>query len=97
MPASIAVDRPRTLEPSWQPLAVLSTAFAFVVSFRLVRTLGSVGTTAQAYLRVPVGVAISIALLGESLSALAWLGLGCAVAGVAAMTLPSRAQWKPRA
>nr|WP_175799017.1 EamA family transporter [Burkholderia anthina] len=96
VPASIVVDRPWTLAPSWQSLAalvalaVLSTAVAFVIYFRLVRTLGSVGTTAQAYLRVPIGVAISIALLGESLSASAWLGLGCVVAGVAAMTLPSR-------
>ncbi|PFH29801.1 DMT family transporter [Burkholderia sp. JKS000303] len=96
VPASIVVDRPWTLAPSWQSLAalvalaVLSTAVAFVIYFRLVRTLGPVGTTAQAYLRVPIGVAISIALLGESLSASAWLGLGCVVAGVAAMTLPSR-------
>ena len=38
-------------------LAVFSTALAFVIYFRLVQTLGSVGTTAQAYLRVPIGVA----------------------------------------
>ncbi|MCA8276566.1 hypothetical protein LGN17_29190 [Burkholderia sp. AU30280] len=31
-----------------------------------------------------------MALLGESLSASAWVGLGCVVAGVAARTLPSR-------
>ncbi|WP_412025782.1 DMT family transporter [Burkholderia cepacia] len=96
VPASIVVDRPWTLHPSWQSLlaltalAVFSTALAFVIYFRLVQTLGSVGTTAQAYLRVPIGVGISIVLLGESLSVSAWLGLGCVVAGVAAMTLPSR-------
>jgi drug/metabolite transporter (DMT)-like permease len=56
----------------------------------LVRSLGSVGTTAQAYLRVPIGVAISIVFLGESLSPTAWLGLACVVAGVAALTMPPR-------
>lgn len=97
VPASLVVDRPWTLHPSLQSLAALaalavfSTAVAFVIYFRLVQTLGSVGTTAQAYLRVPIGVGISMALLGESLSASAWLGLGCVVAGVAAMALPSRA------
>jgi drug/metabolite transporter (DMT)-like permease len=69
---------------------VFSTAFALVLYFRLVRTLGSIGTTAQAYLRVPIGVAISIVLLGESLSPTAWLGFACVVAGVLAMTLPAR-------
>lgn len=102
VPASLAVDHPWTLHPSPQSLialaalAVFSTALAFVIYFRLVQTLGSVGTTAQAYLRVPIGVGISMALLGESLSASAWLGLACVVAGVAAMTLPSRQRAQPR-
>ncbi|MFL9865721.1 EamA family transporter [Paraburkholderia fungorum] len=96
VPVSLVVDRPWTLHPSLQSLmaltalAIFSTAMAFVIYFRLVQTLGSVGTTAQAYLRVPIGVAISIVFLGESLSTSAWLGLGCVVAGVAAMTIPSR-------
>lgn len=95
VPVSLLVDRPWTLDVSWQSLmallalAILSTAIAFVIYFRLVQTLGSVGVTAQAYLRVPIGVGISIVFLGESLSKSAWLGLGCVVVGVAAMTLPS--------
>jgi drug/metabolite transporter (DMT)-like permease len=62
MPVSLAVDQPWMLIPSWQSvfallgLSVFSTALAFVIYFRLVQTLGSVGTTAQAYLRVPIGV-----------------------------------------
>ena len=71
-------------------LAVFSTAIAFVIYFRLIQTLGSVGTTAQAYLRVPIGVAFGVLLLGETLSPTAWIGLACVVAGVAAMTIPSR-------
>jgi drug/metabolite transporter (DMT)-like permease len=52
--------------------------------------LGSVGTTSQAYLRVPIGVAIGVLFLGETLASTAWLGLACVVFGVAAMTIPPR-------
>jgi drug/metabolite transporter (DMT)-like permease len=96
MPASLAIDTPWTLTPSARALAALlalsvfSTALAFVLYFRLLRTLGSVGTTAQAYLRVPIGVLIGVVFLGESLSATALLGMLCVVAGVAAMTMPAR-------
>src|SRR5215475_4105405 len=96
IPLSLVVEHPWNLTPSTSSvlalagLALFSTAAAFVIYFRLIQTLGSVGTTAQAYLRVPIGVAISVIFLGERLSPTAWLGLTCVVAGVAAMTLPRR-------
>ena len=96
IPASLVMERPWTMAPSavsvlaLLALAVVSTALAFVIYFRLIQTLGSVGTTAQAYLRVPIGVAIGVALLGERLSPTAWIGLACVVTGVAAMTMPAR-------
>jgi len=96
VPVSLVVDRPWTLAPSPSSmlallaLAVFSTALAFVIYFRLVMTLGSVGTTAQAYLRVPIGVALGVVFLGEKLTPTAWIGLGCVVVGVAAMTIPAR-------
>jgi len=96
-PVSAIVERPWTLTPSvvsllaLAGLAIFSTALAFVIYFRLIMTLGSIGTTAQAYLRVPIGVALGVLLLGESLSPTAWVGLGCVVVGVAAMTIPARA------
>jgi drug/metabolite transporter (DMT)-like permease len=96
IPLSLLVDRPWTVAASpgsvlaLLGLAVFSTALAFVIYFRLVQTLGSVGTTAQAYLRVPIGVALGVLFLGESLSPTVWMGLGCVVAGVAAMTIPPR-------
>ena len=96
VPASLVIDRPWTLAPSTGSLlalvglAVFSTALAFVIYFRLITTLGSVGTTAQAYLRVPIGVALGVIFLGESLTSTAWIGLGCVVVGVAAMTIPVR-------
>ncbi|HEY6027539.1 MAG TPA: EamA family transporter [Pseudolabrys sp.] len=96
VPASLVIDRPWTLAPSAASLAALaglslvSTALAFVIYFRLVQTLGSVGTTAQAYLRVPIGVGIGALILGESLTPIAWAGLVCVLVGVAAMTIPAR-------
>jgi drug/metabolite transporter (DMT)-like permease len=96
VPVSLVVDQPWTLAPSLDSilallgLAVFSTALAFVIYFRLIASLGSVGTTAQAYLRVPIGVALGVVFLGESLTSTAWIGLACVVIGVAAMTIPAR-------
>jgi drug/metabolite transporter (DMT)-like permease len=96
IPIGLVVDQPWTLAPSMSSmlallgLSVFSTALAFVIYFRLIQTLGSVGTTAQAYLRVPIGVAFGVVALGESPSPTAWVGLGCVVIGVAAMTIPGR-------
>ena len=96
IPLSLIIDRPWTLAPSTGSilallgLSVFSTALAFVIYFRLVHTLGSVGTTAQAYLRVPIGVAIGVVFLGETISSTALIGLACVITGVAAMTIPAR-------
>ena len=96
IPASLAIDQPWQLAPSTESLlallalSVFSTALAFTIYFRLLHTLGSVGTTSQAYLRVPIGVAIGVLVLGETLASTAWLGLACVVLGVAAMTVPAR-------
>lgn len=96
IPLSIVIDRPWTLAPSRESifallgLSIFSTALAFVIYFRLLHTLGSIGTTAQAYLRVPIGAAIGVIFLGETLSPTAWIGLAFVVAGVAAMTIPER-------
>ncbi|KFC65241.1 DMT superfamily permease [Bosea sp. LC85] len=95
-PVALVVDRPWTLNPSQDSLiallalAAVSTALAFAIYFRLIRTLGPVGTTAVSYLRVPVGVAIGIVFLGERLSPTAWAGLTLVILGVIAMTLPER-------
>lgn len=96
VPASLAFDRPWLLAPSETSimaliaLALFSTALAFVMYFRLIARLGSVGATSVAYLRVPTGVAIGMVFLGESLAPTAWAGLALVVLGVAAMTLPER-------
>jgi len=96
LPISLVADRPWMLAPSARSLfallalSVFCTALAFIIYFRLVQTLGSVGTTAQAYLRVPIGVTIGALVLGENLTPTAWIGLACVIVGVAAMTIPTR-------
>ena len=89
LPASLVVDRPWTLEPSLQAvvativLSVACTALALLIYFRLVRTLGSLGTASQAYLRSSVGVALGILVLGETITPLIGMGLAATILGVA--------------
>lgn len=96
LPASLVIDRPWTLAPSAASmmavlaLAVLSTALAFTIYFRLIKTLGPMSTAAQAYLRVPIGVMIGVVFLGEAPAPTAWAGLAFIMAGVIAMTMPAR-------
>ncbi|CCD98742.1 DMT family transporter [Bradyrhizobium sp. STM 3809] len=96
IPLALVIDHPWSLTPSPRSLlallalATVSTAAAMVIYFRLVQTLGSIGATAQSYLRVPIGVAIAVAALGEHLAPTALIGLACIVIGVVAMTWPGR-------
>jgi drug/metabolite transporter (DMT)-like permease len=96
IPLSLIADHPWTLAPSTHSLlallglSIFSTALAFAIYFRLLQTLGSVGATAQAYLRVPIGVAIGVVVLGETVTTTAGIGLVAVITGVIAMTLPER-------
>ena len=71
-------------------LGVFSTGAAFVVYFRLLATIGSIATASQAYLRIVIGVGLSVLLLGERFSPSQWIGLALVVCGVLAMTIPKR-------
>lgn len=88
VPASLWIDRPWLLSPSLpalaaaMALAVLCTALALILYFRLVRTLGSMGVASQAYLRAGVGVALGVLLLGESIAPATAIGLAAALVGV---------------
>lgn len=94
IPFSLVIDRPWTIVPSATSIQALlalsafSTALAFILYFRLIDRIGTVGTTSVAYLRVPTGVAIGVLFLGERLSPTAWAGLALVIVGVFAMTLP---------
>lgn len=95
VPLAIALE-PWPAQPSARSmlavlaLAVFSTGAAFVVYFRLLSTIGSIATSSQAYLRILVGVGLSVGFLGESVSPAMAAGMALVVAGVVAMTLPPR-------
>lgn len=96
LPAALVLERPWAISPSLESLlamlalGLLATALASVIWFRLLRTLGVVATTAQAYLRLPLGAGIGVLFLGESFPPVAVLGLVLVVAGVAMMTWQRR-------
>jgi drug/metabolite transporter (DMT)-like permease len=74
IPISLAVDHPWALSPSPRAtiavlsLALLSTAGGSLLFFRLLKTLGSLATTSNAYLRALVSVLLGVVLLDEPLT-----------------------------
>ncbi len=96
VPLALVIDRPWTLHPSPNALAaalilaIFCTGGALLIYFRLLKTLGSLGTTSQAYLRAGVGVALGVIFLGEQISLLVGIGLLLAILGVVAINLPAR-------
>lgn len=97
VPAALLFEDPLSLRPSQTAIAatvtlsLACTGIAMMIYFRLVRTLGSLGTASQAYLRAGVGVLLGIVLLGETMTLGVALGLTAAVAGVAMINWPRRA------
>jgi drug/metabolite transporter (DMT)-like permease len=94
LPVSLIVDHPWTLHPTPQALisiviiGIFSSAFGLMLFYMCLRRLGTLTTNAQGYLRIPIGVGLSVVLLGETVPASLALGLVLVMAGVAAMTIP---------
>jgi drug/metabolite transporter (DMT)-like permease len=63
--------------------AIAATAIGFVIYFRLIRTIGSTSTASVGYLKPAVGVLIGCALMGETLTWTAAIGLAAILLGVA--------------
>jgi drug/metabolite transporter (DMT)-like permease len=95
LPAALIVDHPWTLRPSLEALAatftmgIFSSSLGLMLFYMCLMRLGTLTTNAQGYLRIPIGVALSVVLLGESVPSNLALGLLLVMAGVAAMTLPA--------
>ena len=94
LPLAIIVDHPWTLRPTAEALAatvamgIFSSAFGLMLFYMCLSRLGTITTNAQGYLRIPIGVGLSVLLLGESVPQNLALGLVLVMAGVAAMTVP---------
>ena len=96
LPLALWFDRPWQLSPSTSAimavsvLSVVSTALALLIYFRLVKSLGSMAVSSQAYLRASVGVLLGVIFLGESVSVPVAMGLLFAILGVALINWPQR-------
>ncbi|GAB4532320.1 MAG: EamA family transporter [Roseibium sp.] len=94
VPASLLIDRPWQLEPSVSGLAaalilgLACTALAFLIYFRLLGTLGAMGTASQAYLRSGIGVFLGVVFLSESLDLETFAGICLAIFGVVLINWP---------
>ena len=101
VPLAFVFESPLHVAPSMPAVAallanaLLATALGFVVYFRLIRTLGSVGTTSVGYLRPGVGVLIGCSFLGERLTWPVACGLVLILLGVATINLKP-ASYRPR-
>ena len=95
LPLAVIVDHPWTLRPTAEALVatvamgIVSSAFGLMLFYMCLTRLGTLTTNAQGYLRIPIGVGLSVLLLGESVPANLALGLVLVMAGVAAMTIPA--------
>jgi drug/metabolite transporter (DMT)-like permease len=97
LPASLIIDRPWTLHPTPHALvalvamAIFSSALGLMLFYMCLTRLGTLITNAQGYLRIPIGVGLSVLLLGETVPSNLTLGLVLVMGGVAAMTIPGSA------
>lgn len=100
LPVALIVDHPWTLHPTAKALAatvamgIFSSALGLMLFYMCLVRLGTLTTNAQGYLRIPIGVALSVLLLGETVPSNLALGLVLVMAGVAAMTVPGDRIWR---
>jgi drug/metabolite transporter (DMT)-like permease len=94
LPVSLVLDHPWTLRPTADALVaivsigIFSSALGLMLFYMCLTRLGTLTTNAQGYLRIPIGVGLSVLLLGETVPSNLALGLVLVMAGVAAMTIP---------
>ena len=92
LPFALIVDRPWThaFPPlsAWGAivaLALLCTAFGYVLYFRLIETSGATNALLVTLLVPPVAILLGARFLGETLAPQDFLGLGADRAGLAAI------------
>lgn len=95
-PLALIMEQPWTFTPSASALAataalsLLCTGVALLIYFRLIQTLGPLGTASQSYLRAGIGVLLGIVVLGEAVTPRELMGLAIAILGVAMINWPRK-------
>jgi drug/metabolite transporter (DMT)-like permease len=96
LPFSLALEAPWTLRPTASALialiilALTGTALGLMLFYRLVNTVGPIATNSSSYLRIPIGIGLSVLVVGESLPPSLLGGVVLVFLGVFAMTVPAR-------
>jgi drug/metabolite transporter (DMT)-like permease len=96
LPASLVLEHPWTLHPTLPSvvaavtMTIFSSALGLMLFYMCLLRLGTLTTNSQSYLRIPIGVGLSVLLLGEAVPPHLAAGLLLVMAGVAAMTIPGR-------
>jgi len=99
---AFAVERPLAIDPSARSMiatalsGILCNAFGVMIYFRLIRTLGSLGTSTVSFLKAAFGVTIGCFLLGEPFTASLAIGLTAVLIGVAAVNEPGASRGQTR-
>ena len=92
LPLALVLEQPWTLRPGGLSvaavvgLALLSTALAFVVWFRLIHSAGAANTSMVTFLIPVVGLLLGVGGLGEQLELSSLLGLALIILGLAGAT-----------
>jgi drug/metabolite transporter (DMT)-like permease len=99
IPMAFVLESPVACNPSMAAIvalianAVFATGLGFVVYFRLIRTLGSLGTVSVGYLRPAVGIFIGSLFLSERLTPTVVIALIAILIGVSAINFKPRRGW----
>ena len=101
LPLALVIDRPWTLTAppldavlATVALALLSTAFAYILFFRILARAGATGTSLVTLLVPPAAILLGVLFLGENLSITELAGLALIAVGL--LTLDNRLRWRGR-
>lgn len=101
VPASLLIDQPWTLEPSAASLAslvilaVVGTAFAYLIFYWLIARVGATRTSLVTYISPVIAVLLGAVVLNETLNWTTVVGLTLIIAGVALVTVKRSPQAVP--
>lgn len=92
LPLALVIDQPWHLQPGAASvmavlgLALLSTALAFIVWFKLIHSAGAANTSMVTFLIPVVGLLLGVGVLGETLAPSSFVGLALILLGLAVST-----------